>query len=308
MTKNSENIPTLSNQVINEKENLVEAYSLIDSNSINLSDTIGYKLSYYSLVEDIKVIKENKREKVNFSLIIPVFQEEKIIESTLKLYTSELRKKYNFEIIISDGGSIDHTLKIAMDYADTILTFDRDRKQTIAEGRNIGAIFAKSDNLIFLNIDSIPENIDDFFSKIHDWADNKSDLSEYKALSCFVKVFENERKLKDNLFYFALNTYFKFLNFIGIGMARGECIIIKRQTFDEFNGFNSKLVAGEDFDLFHRVSKKYKTIFTSQITILESPRRFRQKGYLRTLYAWFLNSISVLFIGKSHSKDWEPIR
>jgi hypothetical protein len=197
---------------------------------------------------------------------------------------------------------------LATIYADTVLTFDRDRKQTIAEGRNIGALFAKSENFIFLNIDSIPENIDSFFTQINNWAENKSELSKYKALSCYVKVFENERKFKDNLFYFILNTYFKFLNLIGIGMARGECIIIKKDIFDEFNGFNSKLVAGEDFDLFNRVSNKYKTIFTNKITILESPRRFRQKGYLRTLYAWFLNSISVLIIGKSHSKDWEPIR
>ena len=54
---------------------------------------------------------------------------------------------------------------------------------------------------------------------------------------------------------------FKFLNFIGIGMARGECIIIKKSIFDELNGFNSLLAAGEDFDLFYRVSKKHKTLF-----------------------------------------------
>lgn len=286
----------------------IHAEKVVNGNGSNLDYNLEYKLSYYSLVEDIKILKENTKEKVKFSLIIPVLQEEKIIGQTLSLYTNELKQKYNFEIIISDGGSTDKTTDIALLYADTILRFDRDRKQTIAEGRNIGAIFAKSENLIFLNIDSVPENIDTFFQEINLWAEHKGKLSKYKAISCFVSVFENERTFKDIVFYSILNSYFWFLNIIGIGMARGECIFIKKQVFDAFNGFNSKLVAGEDFDLFHRISKYHKTGFSSKIRILESPRRFRQKGYVLTLYTWFLNSISVLLNGKSHSKDWEPIR
>jgi glycosyltransferase involved in cell wall biosynthesis len=303
-----ENLSTQSNYEIllnNSKELINNTLEIIPNN---------YENTNFNTHKNYKILKKNNPnveniEKVyDFSLIIPVFQEEKIIENELIKFTQELRNKYNFELIISDGGSTDQTLNIAQNYADKVITNFTNKKQTIAEGRNYGAEVANSANFVFLNIDSTPQNLDYFLQTISLWTKNKSNLNPYNAISCYVEVYNEERKLKDSIFYFILNTYFKFLNFIGIGMARGECIIIKKSIFDELNGFNSLLAAGEDFDLFYRVSKKHKTLFTKELVILESPRRFRQKGYIATLFKWFLNSIFVLYLGKSHSKDWEVIR
>ncbi|MDC1067565.1 hypothetical protein OAQ99_00245 [Candidatus Kapabacteria bacterium] len=91
-------------------------------------------------------------------------------------------------------------------------------------------------------------------------------------------------------------------------MGRGECQIIRKDIFEEVGKYNSTIAAGEDFDLFHKVAKKYKIKFANDIVVFESPRRFRKKGYLNTIFLWFINSVSVLFSGKSISKKWEKVR
>ena len=42
--------------------------------------------------------------------------------------------------------------------------------------------------------------------------------------------------------------------------------------------------------------------------LYEDPRRYRQTGYLRTMWQWLCNSASVTFLKRSHSETWEPVR
>lgn len=190
---------------------------------------------------------------------------------------------------------------------DKIVRHNADKRQTIAEGRNKGAEVAEGDILFFINADTFPENIDYILERLINW-DEDSELKNLDAIATKVLPFENETEKKDRIFYSLLNKYFKFLNQIGIGMGRGECQIIKKSTFLKVKGYNNKIVAGEDFDLYRRIAKIGKVKFIDKFVVFESPRRFKQEGYLNTLSKWFLNSVSVLFLGKSFSKVWKPIR
>ncbi len=239
------------------------------------------------------------------SLIIPVYQEEKIIECQLKRFPIELRKKYNFELIVSDGGSTDKTVEIAKRYADKVVVHQREYRQTISEGRNRGAEVARGNFLIFLNADSYPADIDSFFKFIRTWAAKPTSPA---PLACYVSGFPDEILFKDKVFYSIHNGYVSFLNAIGLGMGRGECQIVKREVFFQVGGYNNILVAGEDFDLYRRINKIAKVKFESKLVILESPRRFRKYGYLKTLWYWTLNALTVIFCGKSVSQEWEAVR
>lgn len=240
------------------------------------------------------------------SVIIPTYQEEKILPLLKSVYTKEIKDKYNFEVIISDGGSTDRTIEIAKEFADKIVVHKEKRRQTIAEGRNKGKEVAQGDVFIFINADTIPKDIEIFFNYIRKWADNPT--SPYQALCCWVYSLPEERKLRDFFFYTFHNNYFRFLNFLGIGMGRGECQIIKKDLFEIIGGYNPELVAGEDYDIFKRIAKIAKIKFERKIVVLESPRRFRKYGYLKTILFWVMNSLSVDFRGKSASKEWEVIR
>ena len=200
-------------------------------------------------------------------------------------------------------------MEIAKKYTDNIVIHsDKSRRQTIAEGRNEGARIAKGDVFVFINGDTFPDNPELFFKEIYDWTLNKKDYSNCVALACKVFVEENERIFWDYVFYPLHNSYVRLLNFIGMGMCRGECQIIRAEAFKKVNGYNPKIAAGEDFDLYTRLVKIGKVKFVNDIQVFESPRRFRKYGYIRVLFSWTVNSLSVMLKGKSQSDEWEAVR
>lgn len=239
------------------------------------------------------------------SVIIPVYQEEKILSNILCHYEADLLHRYNVELIVSDGGSKDSTLEIAKSFANKVVVHKSPTKQTIAEGRNRGAEVANGDILIFINGDTLPNNLEKFLDYVTNWAIN--DL-QFVALAVKVLPFPDEEIWKDKIFYFLHNNYVKLLNKIGLGMGRGECQVVRREAFWQIGGYNPKIIAGEDFDLFRRLAKVGKIKFVEDVWVYESPRRFRKLGYLKTIVRWLLNGIFVMFLGRSYSNNWEPIR
>lgn len=252
-------------------------------------------------IQDERKIKND----IELSVIVPVYQEEKILEEHLILFNEKLRKKYNFELIVSDGGSTDNTVEIAERYADKVVVHIEERRQTISEGRNNGAKVAEGKTLVFINADTIPQDIDSFFGYITKWS---NELKNYDAIACSVASFPEETILKDKLFYAFHNSYVQLLNFLGIGMGRGECQVVRKSMFEDVNGYNDNIVAGEDFDLYRRISKAGKINFSRELAVYESPRRFRKYGYIKTVLYWMLNSMSVIFFNRSVSKEWEAVR
>jgi len=240
-----------------------------------------------------------------YSIIIPTLNEERLLPGLInQLGGSELKEKYNYEIIISDGGSTDKTIESIIDKTDVIKVHIDEQRQNIAQGRNEGARFANGEILIFLNGDILLPDANLFFSYIEKYFAR----SDYAAMTCKVNVFKDEEKISDLLFHSVYNFYFYLLNIIGVGMGRGECQIIKKKYFDLVGGNNPELTAGEDFDLFKRISKHGKILFAKDLCVYESPRRYRKIGYTGVTWLWIKNSISIILKNKSLSKEWEQVR
>lgn len=251
---------------------------------------------------------DSKVSLKTISLIIPVYREEKILNETLNKFPQDLLNKYNIELIISDGGSDDGTVEIAKNYTDKIIEYHSNTRQTISAGRNEGAKISEGDILVFINGDSYPENCEEFFNLICDWSEGNGKYKDCIALTCWITVHPNEMMLKDKIFYAIHNRYIIFLNFIKMGMGRGECQIVKKEYFNRVGGYDENLAAGEDFDLFRRLSKIGKIGFIKDIKVFESPRRFRKYGYLKVILQWLINSVSVMIYRKSVSEEWDPVR
>jgi len=242
---------------------------------------------------------------LRYSVIIPTLNEEKLLPGLLRLLTeNNFKNKFDFEIIVSDGGSCDSTTEEACKYADKIIVPNDKSKQNIAGGRNLGAKNASGDIFIFINGDVILPNVERFFNYLN----TKFINSGYLAMTCKVKVFPEEEIISDKLFHGIYNTYFRLLNNLGVGMGRGECQVIRKEIFHKAGRYNETLAAGEDFDLFRKIRRFGKILFTTDICIYESPRRFRKIGYTGVSLSWLRNGISVFFKNKSISKEWEQVR
>lgn len=257
-----------------------------------------------SLTKDFHI--KDKRQDVLISIIIPVYQEEKLLPHTLAVFTHTLKKKYKLEIIVSDGGSTDSTLAIAKESADIIVCHTESRRQTIAEGRNMGALVANGDIMVFLNADTIPAYPTEFLETLKEWKDKV-----YKpcAIACPVQINPDERKFPDTIFASILNFYVGcMVNVFGFGMGRGECQVFEKKAFLDIGGYNGSIPAGEDFEILRRACKTGGLVFEKKLLVYESPRRFRRYGYIRILMEWAVNWFWVIVFGKARSKDWEAIR
>jgi glycosyltransferase involved in cell wall biosynthesis len=242
---------------------------------------------------------------LKYSIIIPTLNEEKLLPNLLnQLNEKELRNNYEYEIIISDGGSIDSTLQAAQNLVDKIVLKHDKEKQNIAAGRNLGANSASGEFLIFLNGDVVFHDIRYFF----EYLEKRFINSDYLAFTCDVWIYPEEEIISDKIYHTIYNTYFWLLNYFGVGMGRGECQVIRKDVFLKVGGYNERCAAGEDFDLFKRIRKLGKILFAKKVFVCESPRRFRRFGYAKVSLSWILNSFSVMFKKRSMHSKWEQVR
>ena len=76
----------------------------------------------------------------------------------------------------------------------------------------------------------------------------------------------------------------------------------------KIGGFNEKFVAGEDHDLFQRLTKVGRTRFIKGLTVYHTGRRAHKIGWPRLLSIWLGNVFSFIFLKRSMSKEWKEIR
>lgn len=238
------------------------------------------------------------------SVIIPTLNEEKLLERLLLQFGKEVREKFKLEVIVSDGGSSDSTIEIAGKYADRLILHKDKFRQNISQGRNAGAEISRGDVLIFLNADTYVKDTDFLLSE----SVKEITKNGITAIACPIYVFPEEEKFSDKTFHFFYNNYSALLTKFFMGMGRGECHIIERKKFFEAGGYNEKMAAGEDYDLYTRLKKTGRLKFRRDFIVYESPRRYRKFGYSRVAWDWAKNSVSVTLLNKSISKEWEAVR
>jgi glycosyltransferase involved in cell wall biosynthesis len=241
---------------------------------------------------------------LKYSIIIPTLNEEKLLPDLLEsLNSAKKGNNFDFEIIIADGGSKDSTIEIAKKFCCKILLHANGEIRTISSGRAKGAIAASGEILIFINADV---RID--ITGLLQIVEERFLHQNYVALTPKIKVFSEEENKKDRCMSAFLNSYFRFLNILGLGMGRGECQVIRKEVYFRCGGYNIDLYAGEDFELFTRIRREGKILFIKDFSVFESPRRYRKWGYSRLMGAWFLNSSASLIFKKSFSNSWELVR
>ena len=85
-----------------------------------------------------------------------------------------------------------------------------------------------------------------------------------------------------------------------VPLSKGECQLVRRSAFEQVGGYNEKLVAGEDCNLFYRLQKIGKLKYFNRLYVYHSPRRFRKYGYIRVTMIYLREGLSMLFRGKSY--------
>jgi len=239
------------------------------------------------------------------SIIVPTLEEEKCIGTTLGRLKSELSIPH--EIIVSDGGSSDATVGIAGKFADKVISFDGKTRQTISQGRNVGAKVARGEILFFTDADCAIPDSDAFFNKaLSHFAGDKNLV----GLTGQVRVLPKEETMADRAMWTFMNFVTRLQNNVRRhgDSAGGEFQMVRREAFDAIGGYREDLVTCEDRDLFRRLAQIGRTMFDPRLVVFHTGRRAHQVGWVRMILLFFLNTISFHLRGKVVSKEWKPVR
>ena len=97
-------------------------------------------------------------------------------------------------------------------------------------------------------------------------------------------------------------------NILNIGAAVGKFQMIRKDAYMRIGGFREDLSAGEDIDMFRRLSQIGKVISDIRLTVLHTGRSAHMVGWINLLYLWIANAVSVWLFNKSYSKEWPVVR
>src|SRR5260370_32255524 len=239
---------------------------------------------------------------MTFSIIVPTFNEERIIANTLGAIRHHL-SNIDYELIVTDDGSSDRTCEIAERYADRVVRLTGN-KGTIGTNRNRGARVAQGQYLVFVDADmSIPRANDCFAAIAEDFKDDP----RLVGMTVQIKFAPDEERVIDAIMHGILSRVLWFMNSVlRKGTASGEFQAIRRDVFETLHGYCESLPVGEDNDLFLRLSRIGQTRIDLKLSAYTDNRRIKQLGWPRLLKLWLGNYCSVAFLQRSQVNEWPP--
>lgn len=241
------------------------------------------------------------------SIVIPTKNEENYLVRTLTQFVDCL-EQFDLEIIVSDANSTDRTPDIVREFekktSGRIRLVQRAGKQNIAIGRNAGAEAAQGGILFHMDADVIIPDKARFFSKIRAAFQKPGTV----AATVPLWIYPEESGLADKAYHLFMNSVIRLSFALGVYLAKGECQLVRRAAFEKIEGYNEKLIAGEDCNLFFRLHKEGKMVYLPSLCVHHSPRRFREYGYFKVSMIYLREGLSLLFLRRSYVEEWKPIR
>lgn len=191
------------------------------------------------------------------SIIVPAHNAENLISETIE---SVLQQTYqNWEMVITDDGSTDNTIKVIEGYAekDQRIKLIRFEKNTglAAKVRNASMKKAKGEYFAFLDADDLfhPRKLE---KQILYFQENP----EVDALCTWYHIVgesERAKKFKKMLWRFS-ETKVTIDQILSQAMQTST-VIMKRKCFEETGGMDEResLVSGQDYEFFVRIVARY---------------------------------------------------
>ncbi len=244
----------------------------------------------------MQIVKLNKEK---FSIIIPAYNEEKIIKETLEYLKNLSYPENKYEIIVIENCSIDKTYIIAKKFESNNFKIFHSEKKGVSKARNLGIekLSLQSKWVLFLDADTFLKP--NFLNELNDYLHK---FPKYTHGTAYINPTKNT--LKNRFFHFWLinlgDFLFKYLHRIHI---------VKKDYLSDIR-YNEEMDVAEDL-LFSKDLKKAggKYFFMLTKNVLNSTRRWDNKGYLKPYLLNFYHSfLSIFNKEKLKKQKWKIIR
>ena len=210
------------------------------------------------------------------SIVIPVYNAEKYLEQCLNSIQNQTYK--NFEVILVNDGSIDHSESICMDFVkvDTRFKYFTKENGGASSARNFGLDHVLGEFITFIDADdwvdenhlevlinNIKENNSDMAVSSIKKFDNVSNF-EFRVYSKQEKYLLNYNKLNREEFLVILPKLIHASNSYKIAVSK----LFKKELVTDVR-FDESIIYGEDLDFFFKLYNKVNSIsYVDEITYI----------------------------------------
>jgi glycosyltransferase involved in cell wall biosynthesis len=235
---------------------------------------------------------------LGISVVIPTYNEENSIGIILEALKPQVRE--GDEIVIVDSYSTDRTLEIARRYTDRIFSMPR---EGIGPAKNLGAQKASNEIVAFLDADGPPkENWMDVIRK-------RFEEPETNAMAG-LGLYSSEGRFSEMTYNLFARSIF-FMGWMYYRMTRvpwlpvNNCAI-RKSLLHECGGYGN--VVCEDLDFAVRAKGLKGVLYDPKMLVTLSDRRFKDEGFLRTVWLWFASDLKILGGGGIDSRQYRATR
>jgi len=229
---------------------------------------------------------------MKISVIIPAYNEEKYLRQTLEAI---LVQDYpDFEIIVIDNASTDRTSEIARSFQSRGVNVFLETNKGTMWACERGRKEATGEIIVRMDADCLPGK--DWLSKGAAFFNNlkvavvSGPYDYYDAAPFFRSAALNVQKYV----YVPLNQIFQKMK-VKAGITVGGNTFMRASALDAIGGFNTSITFyGDDTDLPKRMSKLGKIVFSKDVVIKTSARRFKKEGILRLQAKYIFYFFNVL--------------
>ncbi len=196
------------------------------------------------------------------SVVIPVYNKQKYIKDSIQ---SVLNQNFDdFEIIIIDDGSTDHSVEILETLTDSKINLYKQSNHGVSYTRNKGVQLSSGKLIAFLDADDYwyPDHLQKIVKLYHQYPEAHFFATAYEVEypGGLIKKFRLYHEPKSKLFS-------KFYQYIkGSPIFYTSNFAIKKDVYIKEKGFKEN-IHGEDTEFFYRLGYQYLLAYDSSITL-----------------------------------------
>lgn len=241
-----------------------------------------------------------KKDPISVSVVIPAYNEEKMIGGCLDSILNSCRGRLA-EIIVVDNASTDKTSEVAASRKGVRVVFEG--KKGLLHARERGLREAKGELVVYLDADGRLQ---------HGWIEKVEGIfcgePEAVALSGIAKYFDASR-WHSVVLWFCWRTIVPAAYRWAGYMIVGTNFVVRRKELLSIGGFDRRIeFYGEDTNLARRLSVRGKVLFRPDYSVVTSARRFSSQGLFKTCLIYAINFIWPAVFNKPFSTSHRDYR
>ncbi|MDQ8204657.1 glycosyltransferase family A protein [Pelagicoccus sp. SDUM812003] len=213
---------------------------------------------------------ETMVRRLKASIIIPVKNDARLLEQTLKALRPQLEQLPNTEVIVVDNGSSDETESVAKAHDDVYFLQELSHDSSPYSARNLGVVNAIGDVLIFLDASCVPSE-SWLITGLRAMVENDCDLLggnvvfTYSARPSLGEIVDSIKNIQNE------RTITRF------GFAATANLFVKREVFETLGPFPSAIRSGGDVRWTKLASSQgYLISYCPQAIVHKPARGFSQ--------------------------------